>query len=261
MLALIAGTGGLPTAIVARLPEPPLVCALLGFEPEVEVDLRFRLETLGSFLAKMKERGVSRVCMAGAIRRPDIDPSAIDALTMPLVPRIQDALGKGDDGALRAVISIFEDVGIEVVSAHDIAPDLIPPSGVLTKTQPAECHHRDANVGEACVAQMGQDDSGQACVIMDGNIVAKEDAAGTEAMLKTLGATRHGILLKAPKPNQERRADLPLIGLDTASQAAEAKLSGIVIEAGGVFALNLSEIIALLDRLGMFLWVRPRGAP
>ena len=65
MLALIAGTGDLPPALLARLPERPLVCALQGFAPQITPDITFRLEHLGSFLADLAARGVTRICMAG----------------------------------------------------------------------------------------------------------------------------------------------------------------------------------------------------
>jgi DUF1009 family protein len=68
-----------------------------------------------------------------------------------------------------------------------------------------------------------------------------------------------GILFKAPKPTQDQRADLPLIGLRTVMMAAEAGLDGIVIEAGGVMVLDLPTVRKVLDAQGMFLWVRPRG--
>lgn len=73
------------------------------------------------------------------------------------------------------------------------------------------------------------------------------------------GPAEGGILFKAPKPNQDLRADLPVIGPQTAMLAAEAGLSGIVIEAGGVMVLDLGRVVQILDGLGMFLWVRPRG--
>ncbi|WP_296427473.1 UDP-2,3-diacylglucosamine diphosphatase LpxI [Yoonia sp.] len=298
MLALIAGTGDLPPALVARLDQAPLICAMRGFEPAMPVDIGFRIEHLGSFLATLKKRGVTRICMAGAVRRPPVDPAEIDAATAPLVPRIQAALTQGDDGALRVIIAIIEDAGFSVVAAHDMAPDLLPRAGVLTKTGPASSHTADAFAGEACVAQMGQTDKGQACVTRDGAVILREDAQGTDAMLQKLclpDAAAHGpydptvfgldvvvdlaahvriwladhpeppanvpggILFKAPKPGQDRRADLPLIGPRTAMLAAEAGLDGIVIEAGGVLVLDLSRVRRILDAQGMFLWVRPRG--
>lgn len=298
MLALIAGTGELPPALVARLDVRPLVCALDGFAPELPVDVPFRLENLGSFLQDLSARGVTQICMAGGVKRPQIDPAQIDAATMPLVPKIQAAIAQGDDGALRVVIALLEDAGFEVVAAHDIAPDLLPDAGVLTKARPDPWHHADAAEGEACVAALGAADQGQACIVRVGTVCAKEDAAGTDAMLARfcepyddgfpddpltfltqLGSDAidavskllngeddqpvtadDGILFKAPKPGQDRRADLPLIGPNTAMNAAEAGLAGIVIEAGGVMVLDLPAVRTMLDGQGMFLWVRPRGA-
>lgn len=297
MLALIAGTGELPPAIVARLSVPPLVCAMRGFEPSVPVDLTFRIEHLGSFLATLRARGVTQICMAGAVKRPEIDPAQIDAATLPLVPKVQAAMGKGDDGALRILIALLEDAGFEIVAAHDIAPDLLPDEGVLTKTAPSDWHHRDAVVGEACIAAMGATDTGQACIVRMGQVAAKEGVDGTDAMIDQFCApfvkeaasdpftfvadavgdmlgdaadwlsgtedapvtADDGIVFKAPKPNQDRRADLPLIGPVTASKAAEAGLAGIVIEVGGVMVVDLPGVIEILEMQKMFLWVRPKG--
>jgi hypothetical protein len=94
------------------------------------------------------------------------------------------------------------------------------------------------------------------------------DAAGAAADWLTGGPRgpavapvdgRGGILFKAPKPGQERRADLPVIGVETARRAARTGLSGIVIEAGGVMVLDLPQVLQILDARDLFLWVRPRG--
>ncbi|MDX8349056.1 UDP-2,3-diacylglucosamine diphosphatase LpxI [Cognatiyoonia sp. IB215446] len=298
MLALIAGTGDLPPALVARLPERPLICALQGFDPALPVDIRFRLEHLGTFLQTLQDAGVTRICMAGAIRRPEIDPSAIDEGTKPLVPRVLAALGQGDDGALRIVISLLEEHGFEVLAAHVIAPDLLPGPGVLTKAPPLDQHRKDAQAGEACVAAMGTVDQGQACLIRRGQVVASEGADGTDAMIAAYakGATPQGdddffgivsdaatsafdgltslmvgepldksagadtILFKAPKPDQDRRADLPVIGPGTAQGIVKSGLAGIVIEAGGVMVLEPEQVVSILDAGGAFLWVREKGA-
>lgn len=257
MLALIAGTGDLPAALLAALPQRPLVCALTGFDPVVAPDVTFRIEHLGSFLADLKARGVTQVCMAGAVQRPPVDPAAIDAATMPLVPVMMAAMGKGDDGALRGFITILEQHGFEVVAAQDVAPDLLPDAGVLTGTL-TEQAQVDARSGEATVAQMGAQDQGQACVI-GGDVLAREDRAGTDAMLVELGQAAGALLFKAPKPDQDRRADLPVIGPATAQHAIDAGLAGIVIEAGGVMVLNLPRVVATLAAAGLFLWVRPKG--
>jgi DUF1009 family protein len=66
MLALICGQGALPGLIVRNSSHAPVIAALEQFEPEgLDVDITFRLETLGTFLNLLKARGVAQVCFAG----------------------------------------------------------------------------------------------------------------------------------------------------------------------------------------------------
>jgi DUF1009 family protein len=305
MLALIAGTGGLPGALLARLGgQDVLVCELDGFPAELPDGVEcfaFRVERLGAFLAQLKARGVTQVCMAGAIRRPQLRLWAIGASTWPMVPRVLRAIRLGDDGLLREVVAIFEERGFAVVGAVELAPDLLPQPGVLTRAGPTGAHREDARRAEAVVAAMGQRDIGQACIMAGGAVAAREGRAGTDAMLRGLGSravapsgaapeseglvwpidlvgevvadaaewlsgearaglpAAGGLLFKAPKPGQERRVDLPVIGPGTVAGAMRVGLSGIVIEAGGVMVLDLPSVIAACDAAGLFLWVRPHG--
>lgn len=298
MLALIAGAGALPAAVAAAQPCPPLICAVRGHAPDgLDTEITFRLETLGSLFATLRARGVTRVCLCGSVRRPQIDLGALDDATLPLVPRLREALQKGDDGALRALIAMIEDEGFEVVAAHQAAPELLPPAGTPTLTRPGPETAAEAALGARVVAEMGAVDQGQACAIRGETVLAREGPDGTDAMLARLGPPREtpparppgepfgwaadlmgdvlggaadwlsgqngnddrpraGILYKAPKPAQDRRADLPAIGPRTAESVARAGLAGIVIEAGGVMVLERAKTLAALDRAGLFLWIR-----
>ncbi|WP_171234317.1 LpxI family protein [Ruegeria sp. HKCCA6837] len=264
MLALIAGTGALPTEVVAQLTERPLICAMEGFLPDdLTADIVFPLEQLGSFIADLKARGVTQICLAGAVQRPAIDPSRIDAATLPLVPVIQKAIMSGDDGALRAVIGILEDAGLQMRAAHEIAPGLLPPLGCLTDAQPSEADMADAVRASGILRAMGAADTGQACAVLNGQALAIEGIFGTAWMLKSLTQRPDaggGILFKGPKPGQDRRADLPAIGPDTVTDAVAAGLSGIVLEKGGVLVLRQEQVIAECNRLGLFLYIRERAA-
>jgi hypothetical protein len=61
------------------------------------------------------------------------------------------------------------------------------------------------------------------------------------------------VLAKAPKPIQERRIDLPTIGLATVQRVAKAGLAGIVGEAGGLLVLDREAVIEAADELGVFI--------
>lgn len=297
MLALIAGEGGLPPALFAALracgAPDPVICQMAGFAPDLPADLprkTFRLETLGTLLADLRDMGVTDICMAGRVRRPVIDARAIDPATAPLIARLADAMALGDDGTLRAIIMILEEAGFTVRAAHDIAPGLLPRAGVQGRVQPCAQHIGDATRGEAMVAMMGHADSGQACVVRGGEVLATEGPDGTDAMIAALclpvvqtaydgdpvtwvfdgvmalirgdapAPARGAILFKAPKPDQDRRVDLPTIGARTFMLAAEAGFDAVVIETGGVIVLDQPQCVAIADAMGIAFWVRDRGA-
>ena len=290
MLALICGSGDLPRAIAEVCDPAPLVCALDGFAPAgLDADRTFRLETFGSLLAWLTERGVTQVCLCGHIRRPKVDLAAVDAATQPLLQDLAAALSQGDDGALRVVLALFEAAGFSILAAHEAAPALLPPAGVLSDRALPDGLADQIPLAAAAIADLGAADAGQACVVRGGAVIAREDAAGTDAMLgriaqpgggaadplswawdqadAVLGSAADwltgrpdpgaGFLFKAPKPAQDRRADLPVIGPHTVQAAAAAGLAGIVIAAGGVMVLHRARTVAAANRAGLFLWVYP----
>lgn len=259
MLALIAGRGALPKAIADAQRELPLICALEGFEPEeLVVDLVFRLETLGTFLDALHARGVTQVCFCGAIDRPRLRLGRLDLKTLPLVPTFLRALKLGDDGALRALISLFEAKGFAVLGADALLAGLTMAAGVVTRATPQEAHQGLPKLGREVLLRMGQADLGQACVLRGQDILAQEDVTGTDAMLSRFlsgGQGKGAVLFKAPKPNQDRRADLPTIGPKTATAAVTAGFDGIILEADGVIVLDQPQVIETLNEAGLFLWL------
>ncbi|NNE79502.1 MAG: LpxI family protein [Silicimonas sp.] len=260
MLALIAGEGKLPAVLVENLPDLPHIASLQGHDPDHLVpDRRFRIEELGTLLAEFQALGITEVCFAGSIARPRIDTSRIDAATEPLVPRIKVALEKGDDGALREVLSIFEEAGMTIRAAHEFAAALLPVHGVFTTRKPSSQNEKDAARAADVLARTGILDIGQSCVVHHGQVLAIEGQFGTDWMLASLENRpdgRGGVFYKAAKPGQDRRIDLPTIGVDTVARAAKAGLDGLVLEEDGVMVLDLAAVERAADECGLFLWVR-----
>lgn len=256
MLALIAGQGALPERLA---PKAGLVAGLAGNQPLIETDLTFRLEHLGTLLQTLLDKGVTQVCFAGAIQRPAFDSSQIDQATLPLVTRLAATFQQGDDAALKTVLQIFEEKGLVIKSAHEIAPDLLPDAGCLTETQPDEVAIANAQRAASVLSIMGPADVGQGCAVHRGQVIAIEAALGTDWMLDSLKHRTDGpggLFYKAPKPQQDRRVDLPTIGPNTVAVASQARLGGIAIEAGGVMILDLDATIQAANDNGLFLWVR-----
>ena len=208
-------------------------------------------------MADMKSRGVSEVCFCGAIERPPFESSAIDRATMPFAPVLTEALKAGDDGALRAVMGLFEQEGFQIRAAQDLAPDLLAPQGILSHAEPDDQMRKDLARADAILSALAPFDVGQGCVVGAGQVWGIESVGGTDHMLASLppraGATR-AVLVKHAKTGQDLRADLPTIGPTTIDAAARAGLAGVVIEAGRVLVLDRADTIARANDAGLVLW-------
>ncbi len=271
-IAIIAGRGALPGLVADTLRARGTGCtvvAIAGFAPEgVAADATLQIERLVPFLQDLVARGIHRVLFAGALQRPRLDPSLFDPATAAEVPRLLPLLQAGDDALLRGVIGLFEDSGIRVLGLADVAPELIPGAGVLGRHQPDTGARADAERAAAIVGALGALDIGQGAVVAGGLCLALESLPGTDAMLefvvrsggvqKLAGRAPRGVLYKAPKPDQDRRVDLPAIGPDTVSAAARAGLAGIVFAAGGAVVLERARTVEAADAAGLFLWSRGR---
>ena len=268
--AIIAGAGRLPGLLVAALradDAPVMVAAIAGTGAEdpggVEF-MPFHVERMAVLFDELAARDVSRVVFAGGMARPALDPALLDPGTAALLPRILPALQQGDDGLLRAVIEIFEDQGFGVVGATDIAPALCPTAGILTQTEPSEADQADADRAATILQTLGPLDLGQGAIVAQGLCLAIETLPGTDAMLQF--AADHprrpdpngakGVFVKAPKPGQDLRVDMPVIGPATITAAARAGLAGIAFPAGVVMMLDQAETVAAADAAGLFLWSR-----
>lgn len=265
MLALFRGAGRLPECVTDALTRNGTAFVTCQLDATIPAEYHVTLGHLGSLLATLKDAGVSQVCMAGGLDRTALQIGQPDELTLPLLMRLQTAMSSGDGAALAVLHEIFEEFGFQVVAAQTICPDLLPSTGHPTRKSPDLQQSADAMRGFAVLDQIGPADIGQGCVIEAGQVVAIEALPGTAAMLEQVQAFRSarslprgGVFVKAPKPGQDRRTDLPVIGPDTARQAIAAGLAGIAIEAGGVMVLDQAKTIDALDRAGMFLWVAER---
>jgi hypothetical protein len=263
MIALIGSLDPLSAQIATSLRAQglPYVIATLSnrtlLDPPPGEPMAFRVENLGTLMQHLGAIGVRDVCFSGAISRPQIDPERIDAATAPLVPILLDALARGDDGALRAAIGLFEAAGFGVVAAQDLVPELLPPPGLLSAARATALHEEDAARAERVHRILAPADIGQGVILRRGQVLAVEASPGTDFMLRSVRDVAAGALFfKAPKRGQDRRADLPVIGPATLERARESRLSAVVVEAGGVMVLRPQDCAQFADAAGLVLWVR-----
>jgi len=268
-LGLIAGGGDLPVYVAeSAQSDDRLACviALQGFADTSRYDSPVvrGLAQLGQVIKDLKQARCDAVCFAGIVKRPDFSVLKPDLKGMAFLPGALAAAAQGDDALLRAIVSFFEKEGFIVIGANDIADQLLVKPGVLGRLSPTGSVLTDGAKALQIAGAIGAADIGQGAVVCDGLVLAVEAQEGTDPMLERVGAlpqqlrgmpgARKGVLAKRPKPGQECRVDLPVIGVSTIKAAARAGLAGIVIPAGAALVLGRSAVVEAADAAGIAIW-------
>lgn len=268
-IGLIAGAGHLPVLLAQHCRDagiPLHVSRITGMsDPRLKsyAGGECPIASFGERMKALKSDNVDTIVFAGLVARPDLQTLKPDWRGAMALPRIMAEMGKGDDALLRAVLNEFERDGFKIIGADEVLSDLLSPVGLMTGAAPSESQQSDIDVALYVSAQMGLMDIGQGAVVCNGLVLAVEAQEGTDRMLSRVSELspdirgtkerRCGVLVKRAKPQQERRVDLPTIGLRTIEGAAKAGLAGVVVEAGGALIIDKPSVIAACQEAGMFL--------
>lgn len=268
-LGIIAGGGELPRAIAESAREAGrkvFVLALRGSSDDWVSEFSHEWVALGETGKAFKalhSGHVGDVVLAGKVERPKFSEIKLDAKSVMLAPRVMAAALRGDDALLRSLVELFEREGFRVVGAVEAAPNLIAEVGVLGRLVPTTEQESDIALAFKVVRALGELDVGQAAVVCAGLTLAVEAAEGTDAMIARVAnlpehirgttAKRRGVLAKAPKPIQDRKTDLPVIGVQTIRNVAAVGIAGVAIEAGGALIVDKRAVGEEADKLGLFV--------
>lgn len=223
-----------------------------------------RIGAMGEFLRLLKSEGCKDIVLIGGIKRPDLSKLGLDMTAMKLLPRLASWMREGDDGLLRGLSEFLEkDHGFKLVGAHEIAASLLAPEGVLTSVGPSAQDEDDIDIAANAALAIGALDIGQGAIACRGIVLALEAVEGTDAMLQRVAELpenirgnevgRQGVLVKLSKPGQERRVDMPTIGVETVERAAAAGLAGIAIEAGGTLIADIDAVARAANAKKLFV--------
>ncbi len=267
-IALVCGAGSLPLAIADLLEKRGRKVVLFPLFGIVRADdyagrphTFIRIAQVGKLVRAYRAAGCGELVLIGALVRPALWQIRFDCQALKLLPRILAGYRGGDDHLLRSVGNMIEQYGVALRGAHEVAPEILVPQGALGRLQPSESEREDIAFGLDYLKTAGRFDIGQAVVVADRHVLAVEAAEGTDGMLARVAElrangrvrSRGGVLVKAPKPQQDRRFDLPSIGPKTVEGAAHAGLSGIAVVAGETIMAEPSSLATAADHAGLFV--------
>lgn len=276
-LAVVCGGGSLPLAVadhVAARGRRVILFPLHGAAAPDGFSQRphhwLYMGQVGKFLKLVRAEGCRDLVFIGSLVRPSVWTVRPDWRILIALPRVFAAYRGGDDHLLSSVARWVEEYGFHLLGAHEVAPEILLPPGLLGRVPIGDSARADIALGLDYLRTAGAFDIGQAVVVADKHIVAVEAAEGTDAMLTRVAEMRvngrlraglgKGVLVKAVKPGQDRRFDLPSIGPRTVEGAVRAGLAGIAMTAGEAIVAEPEQLVLAADRAGIFVVGMPAGA-
>jgi UDP-2,3-diacylglucosamine hydrolase len=268
-LAMLCGGGSLPLAVadsVSRRGRPVVLFMLRGAPAAAGPVERFphhwiHIGQIGKFLRLARAAGCRDVVFIGSLVRPSIWQARPDLKGLSLLPRVLAAYRGGDNHLLTGMGRLLEREGLHLLGAHEVAPEILAPQGTLGRAEPVARDRADIALGFEYLRAAGPFDIGQAVVVANRQVLAVEAVEGTDQMLARVADLRaagriktpKGVLVKAPKPHQDRRYDMPSIGPQTVEGAVRAGLSGIAVAAGETIVAEPEQLIAAADAADLFI--------
>ena len=267
-IGLIAGAGRLPFLVAGGAKQAGLkvVCAGLGDNPdpgladEVDYYAKVPLARPGAWIRKLKSQGATDAIMVGKVQKEKLftpwrilkylpDWRAIRIYYWRLRKK-----NKSDQLILQAIADELASGGVILQDSTKFCKEHLADKGVMTKTQPPADIRQDIDFGWPLLKSIAQMGIGQAIAVKERTVIAVEAVEGTEKMITRAGQTcKKGswTLLKASKPDQDARFDVPCVGPDTIKALSQNGASCLVVEAAKTIIIDKPQTIELANKLNI----------
>ncbi|MEX2215498.1 MAG: UDP-2,3-diacylglucosamine diphosphatase LpxI, partial [Phycisphaeraceae bacterium] len=265
-IGLIAGGGRLPVLVAEgmRAQGHRVVCiSLAGNHDPQLVPLCDRLKSvgltrLGSWIRHLRRFGAKQAVMVGYVRKTSMyDPCRylkhipdLRTLRLWFKHKRQDMR---TNTMLVALAGELDASGVRLIDGAQFFKQHMATHGNLTTHRPADAQMKEIEHGWRYHQILSDLDISQAIAVSGRRILAIEAIEGTDALIRRAGTLCQGqawTLIKATKPNQDLRLDLPVIGTQTILNMKEAGGMCLAIEVGKVIMVDKPLIIEAANASG-----------
>lgn len=263
---LIAGNGSFPFLVLEGARSQGIEMAVIAIREEASPELerlasRIHWVSLGELsraIELLHEEGVKRAVMAGQVKHNKIFSSIRP--DWKLAKLLLSLPAKNTDSLIGAVARVLEDEGIELVDSTAFLAPLLPVPGVLTRRAPDAEEAADIAYGRGVAQQIAGLDLGQTVVVRDRACVAIEAMEGTDETIERAARVAEGrrlVVVKVSKPRQDRRFDVPVVGLRTIEVMKKANASALAIDAGCTLLFDRELLLSVAEEAGIAIEAFP----
>lgn len=253
---LIAGDGLLPVKMAQYAKENGFEVVAISFSADNYNQLKKYCSKVyscapGELLkieAFLKEEGIKQLTFLGKVhkglllKRPKFDSKALELL--------KNAVKLNDDEVMLVLVDELNKREITALDQTIFIKKLMIPAGVLGKTKPTAAQMDDVNYGFGLAKEMGKLDIGQSVVVKNKMIMAVEAIEGTDKCIirGSKLAKKGASVVKVSKPSQDKRFDIPTVGLRTLKAMRKYKANLLAVEANETIIVNQDEVVKFADK-------------
>jgi DUF1009 family protein len=255
ILGLVAGGGQFPLLVADGARRQGYSVVAVAFDKETSSAINqaadrvlwVKLGQLGKLIKFLQKEDASVVVFAGPINKPGAFDIRPDLRAIKLLLGLK---SRNDNFLLSAVAGELRAENLKVVSALEFVPELVSPSGYISKRRPTQGEREDILFGWPLIKEIGAMDIGQCIAVKERVVIAVEAIEGTDETILRAGnlAGKNFTIIKTFKPGQDSRIDLPALGLGTVETMIRAKASCLAYEAESSLFFDMEKALSLADR-------------
>jgi len=214
-----------------------------------------RVGQLSRLLKFFRDQNIHHAIMAGQIAPKNLFDLRPDWKALLLLGRLKQRTA---ESIFAAIADELAKADVDLLPATTFLEHLLAPAGLIAGPKLSDREEEDVDFGWKIATEIARFDIGQTVILKNGTVLAVEAFEGTNDAIKRGGAlARKGaVMIKVPKPNQDMRFDVPVIGAETIRVAAEVKLRVIAVETGRTLLLERDAIIDFANRSNISIVAR-----
>ena len=212
----------------------------------------------GKIISIFKQNNCKKVLFAGRVKKPNFSNLKLDFKGIYYISRIIKKSKIGDVAILKEIINILKKEGIKTINSTFFTPELNLSKGNYTKHRPDMIDKKDIKNAVRSLNKSKPYSHIQGAVGRNNSVIL-EKRKGTQSLLKNVKKIKNiknGVLVKFPKKKQDRRIDLPTVGLETLKQCKKAGLKGIVLKHKSNIFLDKERAIKFANKNQLFILVK-----
>ncbi len=259
---LIAGNGILPIKMAQNAKNNGLEVVAISLSNDNCRELKkycskvysFGCGQLDSIKKVLIDEGIKQLTFIGKVsktmilKRPKFEPTALEL--------IKKATRLNDDMVMLIIIEELNKIGITILDQTIFIKDSMVKEGVLTKRKPTPEQMADIEYGYKIAREMGKLDIGQSVVMKEKMIMAIEAIEGTDQCIKRggkLARRKNAVVVKVAKPQQDKRFDIPAVGLKTLKTMRRYGANVLALQTGETIMVDQAKMIEYANKHNMVI--------